>query len=449
MKTGFGRSITAASACMPVLALVLATGLCAPPNAVADEAFAKERFKEMSDYLAAESAISFVYDVNLEVVNYAEKHTKLVPQLVAAKGSYSALVVDFYWVGEFSKAGWLMPLSYRGVIDEVRQVRRRAGVFDISHLGRIRIRGDGAPDLLEHLCTADVIHQEDDTVLRTLLCNDQGGIIDDCLLVRAEGFWLLTTSAICREKVLRHVQAAAADFDVKIDDQTQRTSQFAVTGPAAAGILDAVLPQKPSAMKPGEVKVGSLMIARYIAMRTGYSGQWGLEVVVPNMVAAEAWRFITEKAGENCIAPAGLAARDVLRIEAGLPRYGHELNETVDPVTAGLQDKLDFEHDFLGREALLKKTQGRPKRVLVGLSLETPTGRDDAAAIPKLGSAVSTPDGNEVAAVTSGTFSPTLEKVIAMAYVARSAAGADTELLVDVAGFRRPAVVSRLPFARP
>jgi aminomethyltransferase len=205
------------------------------------------------------------------------------------------------------EAGWKMPLSYGSVLDEARMVRTRAGIFDIGHLGRLRIRGDGALDLLERICTADVAHQEDNTAIRTLLCNERGGILDQAMLVRTMDFWVLTTSACNRAKVLEHLARHAVDFDVKIDDQTERTSHVAVAGPGAGGILDAALPVKPASMPRGAVKVGSLMIARYIAMRVGYTGEWSLEVILPHLAVAQAWRFITQKAGDRCIPRPGSA----------------------------------------------------------------------------------------------------------------------------------------------
>jgi len=342
-------------------------------------------------------------------------------------------------------AGWEMPLSYGSTLEEVRRVHGGAGVFDISHLGRIRIRGGGAVDLLQRVCTADAAHQEDDTALHTLLCNDSGGVIDDCWLVRVEGFWLLTTNACNRRKVLAHLQGHAADFDVKIDDQTERTTQVLVAGARAKDMLDAVLPEKPSALPRRAVKVGSLMIARYVAMRVGYCNQWSLEVILPNMVAAQAWRFITEKADQHAIAPAGLAARDVLRIEAGLCRYGHELNETIDPMTACLEAAVDFSHEFIGAGALRKVRDRQPSRKRIGLLLRRKAGTQ-AAAIPKQGSLVRAADRREIGTVTSGTFSPALKCAAAMAYVGTEAAEAGTELLVEINSESHPAKVARLPF---
>ena len=253
--------------------------------------------------------------------------------------------------------GWDMPLDYGDADGEVAEVRARAGVFDISHLGRIRIRGDGAVDLLERLCTSDAARQEDDTAAVTLLCNDAGKIIDAGILIRLESDWVLTCSAAARQKVLEHVQANAADFDVKVSDQTQNTAHIWACGRAAAGILDAVLPEKVSPLPRGAAKTGSFVVARYIASRTGCTNLWSLEVILPNMLANQAWSFITAKAGANAIRPAGMSAREILRKEASLPRRGSDFDDTTDPITAGFERAVDFNHDFLGRDAVLKIKQ--------------------------------------------------------------------------------------------
>ncbi|MHC4295333.1 MAG: hypothetical protein ACYSTL_07085, partial [Planctomycetota bacterium] len=191
------------------------------------------------------------------------------------------------------EAGWCVPLSYRGALEEVTKIRRRAGVFDLSHYGRIRIRGDGALDLLERACTADVVHQEDDTTLTTLLCNERGGIIDVCRLIRLANFWVMVCSPGAREKVLEHLTLLGDQFAAKVDDQTPKTSMLGVGGPGAPQILDAVLPFSVSDLPAGIVKFGSLMVARYIAERIDFIGEWGVCVEIPNMVTARAWTFIT------------------------------------------------------------------------------------------------------------------------------------------------------------
>jgi len=337
------------------------------------------------------------------------------------------------------EAGWEMPLAFASALEEVSAVRSRAGVFDLSHMGRIRIRGDGALELLERTCTADVAHQEDDTSLPTLLCNERGGIIDYARLIRLSSFWVLLTSPLCRPKVLEHLQSLGEPLGAKVDDQTPKTTMLGVSGPEAPKLLDAVLPFKASVLGAGQVLFGTLMVARYIAERADFTGLWGVRVSIPNMLAGQAWRFITEKAGDNRLPPAGLGAAEVLRIEAGLPRYGHELNETIDPFTADLGEAMSFDHDFLGREALEKIRNAPPARRPAGLILKT----SEAPAIPRQGAAVLDADGNEVGTVTSGTFSPTLQSVIAMCYIS-PAVNVETTLTVDGC----PAALTALPFVK-
>ena len=351
------------------------------------------------------------------------------------------------------ECGWEVPMSYRGAQTEAAEVRRHAGVFDLSHLGRIRIRGDESLDLVESLCTTDVIHQEDDTARYTLLLNESGGVVADAVIVRLEDFWLITTDACNRLKVLTHAREIAEGLEVKVDDQTPKTAMLGICGAGAMEVLDAVLPQKPGDLPAGGVRMGSLMIARYIAMRTGYTGLWGLEVILPKMFVGKAWRFITEKVGDKCLAPAGMAARDVLRIEAGRPRYGHELDETIDPVTAELAWAVDFGHEFIGRRALEEIRQAAPTRKRIGLGLTATAGRQQPGAIPARGAAVSLPDGGEVGAVTSATFSPALDKVVAMACVATEAAEVGASLGVAAGGpgprgGQVAAEIMELPFVR-
>ena len=345
-----------------------------------------------------------------------------------------------------SDGGWEMPLSFSGAADEVQAVCSRAGAFDISHVGRIRIRGDEALDLVERVCTADVVRQEDDTARYTLLCNESGGIIDQCLAIRIEDWWLLTTSPINRVKVFEHLCARGEGLSVKVDDQTLKTSMVCVAGAQAEEMLDRALPISVAGMAPGQIKTGTLMFARYIAVRTVYMGLWALDVMLPNMFIGQAWRFITDKAGENAAPPAGAVARDVLRIQAGMCRYGHELNETIDPFMAGLGESVDFAHEFIGREALAALRDKAPSRRRVGLVLAPSVGQDAAGAIPACGTPVCRTDGGQIGTVTSGTFSPALDRVIAMAYVACESGGAGTEVLVGQDSSRVAELVS-LPFA--
>lgn len=345
-------------------------------------------------------------------------------------------------------AGWRVPLSFRGAFEESVEVRRRAGLFDVTPIGRLRIRGDGAVDLLSHLCTHDVETQSDNTAVLTLLCDESGGILDICMLSRLENFWLLTTSPCNRAKILDHLSAHADRFDARVDDQTEMTCQVAVAGPRAGALLDAVLPEPVSGMSRRQVYVGSLMLARYIAMRTGFTGGWSIEVILPNMFAGRAWDFATRTAGERAIPPAGETARDILRIETGVPAYGREIDETVNPAMAGLMHLVDQDKDFLAAEAIAKLEGKTPARLLAGISAELPRERVGEGAIPRMGTSVSRTDGSHVGAVTSATYSPNLEKLLILAYVTPESTQAGTELCIPVGDHLCPGEVSELPFVK-
>ncbi|MBT3198674.1 MAG: hypothetical protein HN350_02060 [Phycisphaerales bacterium] len=338
------------------------------------------------------------------------------------------------------EGGWEVPLSYSGALDEAAETRRLASVFDISHVGRIRVRGRDATDLLAKLCTSDVRRQEDDTAAATLMLTETGGILADATVSRLEGFWLLTTDPCNRQKVLEHAQAVGAEMSVKVDDQTDKGAMVAISGPCARDLLDSVLPEKPGDLPEGTAKIGSMMIARYIVMRTSFTGMWGLEVILPKMFIGKAWRFITDKAGEKALKPAGMNARDILRIEAGICRYGHELNETIDPLTAGLESLVHFDHEFIGRDALIAIRDKGVSRKRVGLRL-------DGTDIARQGDTVLNSDGVEVGVITSGTFSPALDCSIAMAQVSLPSVENASPLQVELAGGQKAsAKITALPF---
>jgi aminomethyltransferase len=346
------------------------------------------------------------------------------------------------------EGNWSVPLHYGSAMDEALAVRNRAGLGDLSHLGRLRIRGDGAVDLLERLCTADVAHQEDNTALHTLLCNECGGILDECYIIRLENFWVLTTSPINRLKILAHLQAHAEDFSqVRVDDQTEKVAHLAVAGPDAQKLLDQALPISVAGLGPGEAKTGSLMIANYIALRGDYCGLFTLEVMLPGMFAGRAWEYITrKKSDEDTLAPAGMLARDILRIEAGHCRYGYEINETIDPISAGLMGCVELGQDFIGADAIGKLAGRTPARTRCGLVLETRARSVTPASVPKPGAEIRTSAGLAVGNITSATFSPSLAKIIAQGYLAPDQVSGPGELLVQLAGRSVSAGVSPMPF---
>jgi len=327
----------------------------------------------------------------------------LTTPLHEAHKAAGARLVDF--------AGWHMPMLYTSILDEQASTRNDATIFDVSHMGRLRIRGDWAFKLLDRVCTADMLGQEDNTTRYALLCNDAGGVIDDVIVLRMPNEWLLVCNASNRLKVLAHLEQvnAAESFGATITDRTTQTAMLAVQGPKALAKLDDVLPFDVAGIGRHQVLTGTHMLVPYTASRTGYTGEDGLEVILPALVAAKAWGFITsEKSG---VTPAGLGARDLLRLEAALPLYGHELNETIDPITAGLGRAVREREGFIGCEAIAKIRQSGPARKLVALKLE-------GQRIARQGAVVRA-DDVEVGAVTSGTFSPSCGASIALAYVDR------------------------------
>ena len=338
-------------------------------------------------------------------------------------------------------AGWRMPLLYDSILAEHAATRNAAAIFDVSHMGRLRIQGDWAFKLLDLACTADVLGQEDDTAQYSLLCNPAGGVIDDVLVLRLPEHWLVTCNAANRLKVLAHLgrlndQGGCA---ARIDDQTSSTAMVAVQGPQAIERINEVLPFDVTGIPRHGVLAGRYMLFHYVVSRSGYTGEDGLEVILPAKVAATAWGFIASSAAG--VVAAGLGARDLLRIEAGLPLYGHELNETIDPISAGLGRAVRQEGTYVGAEAIAKIRRSGPARKLVGLRL---TGRR----IARHGSTVLA-DGVEVGAVTSGTFSPSCQASIAMAYVDRRFAEVGTDVTVELKAGQEIAgqIVSR-PFYR-
>lgn len=340
--------------------------------------------------------------------------------------------------------GWVVPMSYSGVLEEAARIRRTAAVFDLSHLGRIRLRGNGALSLLRRVCTADVVRQEDDTALHTLLCTPHGGVIEECLLLRLAESWVLTCGPGNRRKVLSHLAAQNVP-DVRIDDQTGKVGQLAVVGPAAKEILRRILPVSLEGLTAGRVKTGSWMIADYLALRTAGLGVWGLEVMIPAMFLPRAWDYLMR---QEDLVPAGMAAWDVLRVEAARCRYGQELHEAVDPISAGLQGCVDFGRDFLGAAALRAVAEKGPARRRVWL-LRAETGPGNgtppALRLPRMGTRLLDPAGREVGAFTSATFSPHYQRAAAMAYVASDVAeGAATLREDDGTAWRVEKVLGRV-----
>ncbi len=343
-------------------------------------------------------------------------------------------------------AGYDMPIQYTSIVAEHQATRQAAGVFDISHMGRLRFDGGRADQLLDHLLTRRVVDMQTGQVRYSLVCNEEAGILDDVLVSCLESpsgknYFLLVVNASNRAKIVRWLQPHLADYpDVEFHDVTDSTAMIAVQGPKALEICKPLLPTSALSLGYYRAKVTEQMSKPCIVSRTGYTGEDGLELIVKAEDANRVWENIM-LAGRNLgVQAVGLAARDTLRLEAGMPLYGHELDESIDLYQAGLGFACNLkDRTFIGSEVLALKSKAELKTKRIGLVLE---GRRAA----RQGADVLDSDGRVVGQVTSGSFSPTMDKPIAMAFVDAAAANPEIALDVDIRGTKVSASIVSLPF---
>jgi aminomethyltransferase len=339
-------------------------------------------------------------------------------------------------------AGWEMPVQYAGVLPEVRAVRESAGLFDVSHMGRVRVRGRDALAYLQFLTVGDVsrLPEAGGTAQYSLLCLESGGVIDDIIVYRAGGEeFVVVINASNRPKDLAWMRHHAVGFNVSVQDESDATGLLALQGPRAVALANELSDTDlPSVARFGFVETDIAGVP-VTAARTGYTGEDGFEMFCPADRAADLWTALVGAGATPC----GLGARDTLRLEAALPLYGHEMDEDVSPYEARLSwvVKLDKEEDFVGKAALTEIKAAARRRTLVGIEME---GR----AIPREGYSLlaSEEGGHIVGHVTSGTFSPMRGKGIALARVDAAHAAKNTALDVLIRDTRHPARVVALPF---
>jgi aminomethyltransferase len=337
-------------------------------------------------------------------------------------------------------AGWAMPVQYRGIVDEHHAVRRRAGMFDVSHMGRVFVVGAGAAAFLRGAVSYDVTKLAEGRGHYTLLCNAEGGILDDPYVYRldAERF-LFVGNAANADHDLAHLQALVRPDDaVELLDRQEQTVMIAVQGPAAEGYVARVIGPEVAALRRRACTELPYLQYKLFASRTGYTGEDGFELVTSPEAGRALWRQFQAEGVEPC----GLGARDTLRLEAALPLWGNDIDATTDPYEAGLGwvVSLDDGAEFVGRAALARIKRDGTARKLVCL-------RATARGVIRDGYAVLR-DGASIGAVASGGFSPTLGASIAMAYVPNALAAEGTELHVDVRGRPLSVVVVARPFVR-
>jgi aminomethyltransferase len=358
------------------------------------------------------------------------KHTPLFSQHQRLGGR----IVDF--------GGWALPIQYAGIIAEHEAVRSAAGLFDVSHMGEIEVRGKGAVDYLQRLVTGDVAKLADGRILYALMCNHGGGVVDDILLYRFnEAHFLLVVNAANTEKDFHWLCAHAAG-DVLIENESDRFAQIAIQGPNAQAILQGVSDVPLSDIGFFRFMQGvNVDSKRALVSRTGYTGEDGFEIYLDAGDAQHVWAALLDAGAPLGLVPAGLGARDTLRFEAALPLYGHELSEEISPFEAGLAPfvKLD-KGDFIGREALVAQRENGAARERIGFVMKD-------RGVPRSGYPLMLGD-ETIGVVSSGGFAPTLKQNAGMALVRRGAVDEGGELSVVVRDRALRAVRVPLPLYR-
>jgi aminomethyltransferase len=340
-----------------------------------------------------------------------------------------------------SFAGWQMPLRYGSETAEHQAVRHAAGLFDLSHMGEILVRGPGAGAALDYALTGFLSGLAPGRARYTMICAPDGGVLDDLVVYRqGEQEFLVIANAANTETVYGSLVERAAGFDATVADATDDYALIAIQGPAAAAILGPLASMDLGAMKYYSGAFGEVAGRPAWVARTGYTGEDGFEVFCRPSDATAVWDALASAGAPAGLVPAGLAARDTLRLEAGMPLYGNELGPDVTPFEAGLGRVVKFDKpgDFVGRSALAARASAGPRRELVGLTLQS--RRVARHGYPVIA------DSNEVGTVTSGAPSPTLGQPIAMAYLNAGTDARDAVLAVGIRGEAVPAQLVDLPF---
>ncbi len=333
-------------------------------------------------------------------------------------------------------AGWEMPVQYTGVKEEHLAVRQRAGLFDLSHMAEIEISGLGATDLLQRLTTNDVSQCAEWQAQYTMMCNEQGGILDDMLVYRFPDKWWVVANASNYEKILGWIQSQATP-EVEVIDRSLSTALIAIQGPASEMLLQELTEQNLGGLGYYRFFEGSVAGVSAVISRTGYTGEDGFELYLPWEKAQTVWEACSRL--DSGVPPIGLGARDTLRLEAGYPLYGHELSEDWTPydASAGWAVKLD-QGEFLGSQALAAYKESGEGTRIIRLIME-------GKAIPRQGYDVLA-DGVVIGQVTSGTFSPSLEVGIALARVEKAPVKTAQQYEIQVRARRQSASMTKKPF---
>jgi aminomethyltransferase len=339
---------------------------------------------------------------------------------------------------EFS--GWEMPVQYSGILDEHRAVRTHAGLFDVSHMGEFKVEGPDSLAFLQYLVPNDVSRLAFHQALYTQLCLPDGGTIDDLIIYfLADNHYMMVVNAGNIDKDFAWVEQRASNFDVQVFNQSDTTALLALQGPEAQAILQPLTDVDLSTIHYYHYEPGVVDGINCMFSRTGYTGEDGFELYCAPVDVVKLWNDLLAAGKEHGLLPAGLGARDTLRLEAGYCLYGHELDEQTNPLEAGLGWTVKLNKgEFIGRDALLKVKEEGPKRKLSGIEMIE-------RGISRGGYAIYEND-QQIGALTSGAPGPTLNKNIGMGYVEASHAVVGNTVHIDIRGKRTAAQIVALPF---
>ena len=339
-------------------------------------------------------------------------------------------------------AGWDMPVQYRGIAEEHEAVRTAAGLFDVSHMGEVEIAGEDALAAVQRLTSNDAGRLQPGRAQYSALTTPEGTVVDDLLVYQlAAEHYLLVINAANIAKDVAWIRKRIGAGDAVAVNSSSRYALIALQGPRAAAVLQRLTAVEVGGIEHYAFATGEVAGVRATISRTGYTGEDGFELFVAPQQADAVWSALLDAGGEDGLRPAGLGARDTLRLEAGMRLYGNDMDETTTLIEAGLGWTVGWDKEsFIGREALLAQKRTGPRRKLVGFEMLE-------RGIARRGHAVHA-GADRVGRVTSGTLTPFLRKAIGMAYVPLELAARDTELSIDVRGRRLRARVVRMPFYR-
>jgi aminomethyltransferase len=337
--------------------------------------------------------------------------------LTARHRALGAKMVDY--------AGFEMPVQYVGVLEEHNTVRTKVGIFDLTHMGEFELTGPGALATVNYVTTNDASVLKEGEIQYTCLTKEDGGIIDDILVYRtSNGFWLVVNASNAAKDyawIEKHLKP-----DTQLKDLSDEVTLIAVQGPKSAPVVEEIFGLSLTDLKNYTFTTVTFEGVDVLLSRTGYTGEDGFELYFPNALADKLWDACLEKGEKYGVQPIGLGARDSLRLEARMPLYGNDIDESTSPLEAGLSRFVKFDKgEFIGRDFLEKqKEAGVQRRLMAFVMIDK--------GIPRQGYPLLNLDGEEIGVVTSGTHSPTLDYPIGMGYVDVAFAKADTEVQVQV-----------------